>query len=280
MELLPDRVASMMSLIGRDQFGKALLGLFDPDLEITHCAAYERSDGHRPPRVIVAAGLSADADTMSGQLARQWMDSDYTIDPLLADIEERAREVPDVHYLDVRSAPGCVGVRARIIEQYYDRLGIGEEATYSVREGAKVISVSLFKRKGSAPFSAGAKASLGRLSSLMLKSAERHAQLLPVPKPAAPAEGIAPAGQEPEWAQTRADKFAKLRSALLMDASHLTMREAEVCAYIVMGYTVFAISLLLGISPNTVATHRKRAYSKLGLSSQTELFNVCLKYCA
>lgn len=280
MELQPDRVASMMSLIGRDQFGKALLGLFDPDLEITHCAAYERSEASAPPRVIVAAGLSADADTTSSELARQWMSRDYSIDPLLVDIEERARDVPDVHYIDVRSAPGRVGVRARIIEQYYDRLGIGEEATYSVRDGRKVVSVSLFKRAGSAPFSAAAKASLGRLSSLMLKSAERHAQLLPSVEPSVPEVAAVSVGQEPEWAQTRADKFAKLRSALLMDASHLTMREAEVCAYIVMGYTVFAISLLLGISPNTVATHRKRAYSKLGLSSQTELFNVCLKYCA
>ncbi|WP_407671862.1 helix-turn-helix transcriptional regulator [Paraburkholderia acidiphila] len=39
------------------------------------------------------------------------------------------------------------------------------------------------------------------------------------------------------------------------------------------------ISLILGISLNTVATHRKRAYAKLCLSSRTELFNVCLKYC-
>lgn len=96
-----------------------------------------------------------------------------------------------------------------------------------------------------------------------------------------PAPAAAEGGRDqPDWTQTRGEKFAHLRTALLKDEGHLTLREAEICAYIVMGYTVFAISLLLGISPNTVATHRKRAYSKLGLSSQTELFNVCLKYCA
>lgn len=282
MELLPDRIASMMSTMGHEGFGRAVLDLFDPELEITHCAAYERATAGQAPRVVVACGPDAQADSVCGELARQWMEQDHCIDPILVDIEHRAREQPDVHYVDVPAAPGCVGVRARMVEQYYDRLGLGQEATYAVREGSRVLSVSLYKRRGSVPFTPAQRDSLGRLSRLMLKSTERHAQLLPRaaarPLDAADA-GATVSPQGPDWAQTRADKFAHLRSALLMDASHLTLREAEICAYIVMGYTVLAISLMLGISANTVATHRKRAYSKLGLSSQTELFNVCLKYC-
>lgn len=283
MELLPDRIASMMSTLGQEGFGRALLDLFDPDMEIVHCAAYERSAPARAPRVVVACGPDAGNDALCDELSRQWMEQDHSIDPILLDIEHRAHSQPDVHYVDVPAAPGCVGVRARMVEQYYDRLGIGQEATYAVRDGGRVVSLSLYKRRGSAPFTSAQRDSLGRLTGLMLKSTERHAQLLPpsaeTRRGASADAAAAPVAQAPDWAHTRADKFAHLRSALLMDASHLTLREAEICAYIVMGYTVLAISLMLGISANTVATHRKRAYSKLGLSSQTELFNVCLKYC-
>jgi DNA-binding NarL/FixJ family response regulator len=40
----------------------------------------------------------------------------------------------------------------------------------------------------------------------------------------------------------------------------------------VLGYTVLGMSLNMRISVNTVATHRKRAYTKLRISSQNELF--------
>ena len=51
--------------------------------------------------------------------------------------------------------------------------------------------------------------------------------------------------------------------------------EAEICAMIVIGHTTQGISLDLGISKNTVITHRRRAYDKLGISSQNELFGKC-----
>lgn len=52
----------------------------------------------------------------------------------------------------------------------------------------------------------------------------------------------------------------------------LTPRELEVCARIVLGYSSLAISLNLGISINTVLTHRRKAYEKLGIGTQSQLF--------
>lgn len=57
----------------------------------------------------------------------------------------------------------------------------------------------------------------------------------------------------------------------------LTPRQTEVCARIVLGYSILAISLELGITQNTVSTLRKRAYSRLGISRQNELFALCLE---
>jgi DNA-binding CsgD family transcriptional regulator len=63
---------------------------------------------------------------------------------------------------------------------------------------------------------------------------------------------------------------------MMQDNQLLTRREAEVCTGIVLGYTILGLSMNLGISVNTVATHRKRAYAKLRISSQNELFTPLL----
>jgi DNA-binding CsgD family transcriptional regulator len=65
---------------------------------------------------------------------------------------------------------------------------------------------------------------------------------------------------------------AHMRQVFLEAPHHLTPREAEVCAGIVLGYSTTTIGLNLQITFNTVATHRKRAYKKLGVSTQNELF--------
>jgi DNA-binding CsgD family transcriptional regulator len=66
--------------------------------------------------------------------------------------------------------------------------------------------------------------------------------------------------------------YRSVCEVLFRSGHGLTPREAEVCASIVLGRKVDGTSRRLNISAHTVATHRKRAYSKLGVSSQNELF--------
>jgi DNA-binding CsgD family transcriptional regulator len=70
----------------------------------------------------------------------------------------------------------------------------------------------------------------------------------------------------------RQNALSHLREVFLAERHGLSPREAEICAHIVLGYSALAISLNLGISVNTVTTHRKRAYGKLRVCSQNELF--------
>ena len=70
----------------------------------------------------------------------------------------------------------------------------------------------------------------------------------------------------------RPSEDEQMRIMLLEHPSGLTEREAEICVLVARGYTSEAISLNLGISPHTVATHRKNAYAKLRISSKVELF--------
>ncbi len=54
----------------------------------------------------------------------------------------------------------------------------------------------------------------------------------------------------------------------------LTPRECEVVKLVLRGYSTKSISHSLGISPGTVKVHRENIYSKLGVSTQAELFNM------
>jgi DNA-binding CsgD family transcriptional regulator len=57
----------------------------------------------------------------------------------------------------------------------------------------------------------------------------------------------------------------------------LTGREREVCRRILLGFSSEAISDALGISLHSTLTYRKRAYEKLGICSQNELFGMVLR---
>jgi len=54
----------------------------------------------------------------------------------------------------------------------------------------------------------------------------------------------------------------------------LPQREVQVCTGIALGMTSEAIASTLGISIHTVLTYRKRAYARMGISSQFELLHL------
>lgn len=60
----------------------------------------------------------------------------------------------------------------------------------------------------------------------------------------------------------------------------LTAREKEVCLRILSGFSSEAIASELGIGLHSVLTYRKRAYDRLGISSQNELFAIALRLMA
>ena len=53
----------------------------------------------------------------------------------------------------------------------------------------------------------------------------------------------------------------------------LTRREREIVGFILKGYSAEATGQVLKISTGTVRIHRRNIYSKLGISSQRELFS-------
>lgn len=63
-------------------------------------------------------------------------------------------------------------------------------------------------------------------------------------------------------------------------ADRLSPREAEVVRLTLQGHSAGSASAFLGITEGTVKVHRHNAYSKLGVSSQAELFSAATRYLA
>jgi DNA-binding CsgD family transcriptional regulator len=61
-------------------------------------------------------------------------------------------------------------------------------------------------------------------------------------------------------------------SPSLAATAKLSLREAQICARIVLGATVEDIAEELNLSLNSVTTYRKRAFSKIGISTHKQLF--------
>jgi DNA-binding CsgD family transcriptional regulator len=113
------------------------------------------------------------------------------------------------------------------------------------------------------------------LSYFAIRALQRHVELRTETSDLYSPAALPHNGDGP-FAQKRA-AFVHMREVFLADCAKLSPREADISAAIVLGYAALAISLNLGITLNTVATHRKRAYRRLGISSQTELFGQYFK---
>lgn len=70
----------------------------------------------------------------------------------------------------------------------------------------------------------------------------------------------------------------RIQEALRRDQNiSLTIRQAEIIAYILRGHSSLSISLNLNISVETVKVHRRNIYNRLRISSQAELFAMIME---
>jgi len=68
--------------------------------------------------------------------------------------------------------------------------------------------------------------------------------------------------------------FTQAEWAKLADALALSPRQAEIVQLLCDGHKNYSVAQALGISPETVRTHVRRLYGKLGVTDRTEL--LCL----
>jgi len=140
----------------------------------------------------------------------------------------------------------------------YVNVGLQQRISLMRSVGDAVYRVNFYKTPGAGLFSPEEMAHIFEASDLVTSLLSKHDSL------AAPSNVLG----------SDVSDFFERRLRLLNRG--LPRREIQVCALIAKGLSSEGIALELGISVNTVLTHRKRSYARLDISSQNELMRLLM----
>jgi DNA-binding CsgD family transcriptional regulator len=140
----------------------------------------------------------------------------------------------------------------------YGRFGIVERVSLIRRVLGRWLLLNVYRDRASGKFDDAALSCLAASAALLVACAGKHVAL-------------AEAGT-----RLRPGTAASFDALLRSFSTRLTERERQVCAHALAGLTVAGIASTLGVKESTVSTLRRRAYAKLGVSSLSSLFALCL----
>ncbi|ONH49551.1 regulatory protein, luxR family [Pseudomonas cedrina] len=260
-----DMVSGLVGHIGRSKFDHQVYDFFNLLAPIDHVTAFTIPPGSAP-KPLIAQGGSQSSSRLAQELSECYVSGSFTEDLCLSTLQEKciALDFPNLQHITPSSIP---------ISQYkkvfYDEPAITNEVSFVKTIDETAYYVSLYRTKQPA-FNKMEMSAINLYAELAINIMRQHHMY----KMAQGLEDTSPKILSPE---ERGHLLSEIREDLEASGD-LSPREADVCAHIILGYSNIAISLRLGISINTAATHRKRSYAKLGISSQSELFTRYLHF--
>lgn len=138
---------------------------------------------------------------------------------------------------------------------------LGAKAALVVRAPGHALYVNLYRGLDRRPFGPGDLAAVERTCDVLAAMIERHFAL----------------ADDAAASDLASVQRVIAGAAVERGGAPLSGREAAVCARIVAGYSAEGIGLDLGVSTHSVVTYRRRAFEKLGVATQKELFSLVLR---
>ncbi|MFJ6321514.1 MULTISPECIES: helix-turn-helix transcriptional regulator [unclassified Rhizobium] len=257
MELLDgiEPVGEMVSLIGAREFGAGFYRIANDLIGIDHCTVFMCANDN--PRTVVAEANCQKTAERVRSLAEIYIREAYVHDPVWGTFDGAPRSDCSTFLLSPTELAD-EGYR----REFYDKPNIKHELALTTIINGDRIYAGFYRENGRPDFSSRSVELLKYCGRTIMQVLHKHAEISLL---------TGAVQTEPKPVSQKA-LLERVRTAIIADNCQLTAREAEICASIVLGYTVLGISMNLGISVNTVATHRKRAYAKLRVCSQNELF--------
>ncbi len=264
MNATMNSLAKLVGEIGNRDFEQQFYHFSRELLNVDQCTVFRFADNQQPECILAEANHSGYRSLVRG-LAQEYASEGYQRDPNLNGPNSL---MAGGNRLIVRCVSPSHVRDIAFRRRFYDEALVRQELAMIASVNDQTLYCSFFRSKDQKDFASEDANQLRELGNFLIQTLGKHAEVtsllqarsVPVPEPAT----LCP--------ERRERMYEDLRSILLKAIGGLTRREAEICASIALGYTTLGISLKLGISINTVATHRKRAYAKLGISSQNELF--------
>jgi DNA-binding CsgD family transcriptional regulator len=237
----------LVDVVGRPAFSSVLFGLAREVLGCEHVTAFSL-DGHCSPRVVLAENTGR--ERLAFAVAKKYTAYYWRLDPANR-VFGRVGAGDDFW---------CVRISSRDIidsayrSHCYNAVGLDHRLSISHVRRGRTYRLNFYSGHGRT-FSEAAAASVFNAADLLMALICRHDA----------ESAVSPVLDRETFAQ-------QLRAV----APELSARELEVAVLIASGLSSHGIALELGISINTVLTYRKRAYTRLDISTQNELMRLLL----
>jgi len=233
--------------IGRPDFPEVLIETLRRQADVGHCMVFALSRAGAAHCLLDAGNIPIGAE-LGAAYAGQFHEADPNRDAMFEGEGGASIMLPAF-------APRMYGVRYRKI--FFQDSGIVDKCATAIWVDDTCFYVNFYRIAAQGRFNDAQRERLRAIAPAIGASVARHFQRSATPD------------------QSLATLFAT--RAPLAD---LTPREREVCRRILEGFSSEAISQALGISVHSTLTYRKRAYGRLGISSQSELFAIVLRLLA
>lgn len=250
--LLLARLVPIVEHMGKPTFGRHYLQFMNEALKVTQCSVLVfREDGPPIPIVLESTG-NEDRFLRS---SRTYVEDGYLTDPM---VQEKWSDDTVVVQRTPKDYPDK-------IKKFFWAENVEYELLFRGLVGGLRISGCLQRPPDRNRFDEQEVTFIRQAFPLFAQIIRKHFELVP--------DVDHYMSSYKQLATKKMDLLLKHFSLFLKkDCAALTAREVEICSHIIVGYSSTAISYQLGISESTVATHRKKIYHKLRISSQNELF--------
>lgn len=251
-----DLIAGLIGSVGTPSFGAAFFAFARSMFGISDCSAFAFA-GSSPPRPIVLEGRDSKRRSVTRSLGSAYAAGGYRDDP-------HARRPFAADSVDVCMIGADELMDAGYRSYFFENHKIARKLAVVSFCGGKRYHVGFYRMESDEAFGEKELANARDLAPIFINALHRQSELC----------GLLPEAHVTDFAEAGGlDATRDHLAAIFVAEGHgLSPREAQICASIVLGYGTVAMSLNLGVSENTISTHRKRAYAKLKISSQNELF--------
>ncbi|MBN8938151.1 MAG: helix-turn-helix transcriptional regulator [Rhizobiales bacterium] len=236
-------LAELVGQIGHSHFDTGLLDLSRSAVGADHVTAFATTAGGG---IRTVAAENGGPRSVARAVAGRYVQHHWRGDPVARLLSERAGEdrrvVVDMDADDVE--------KGDYRRECYAAIHLDHRLTVAECRNGRTMRLNFYRGRG-ADFRDEDIGCVGGMADMLLAMLWRHDEAMAVQ----PADDV--------------EACFKARLARLEPA--LSERERQVCALIGLGVTSEGIGLRLDIGLNTVLTYRKRAYARLGISSQNEL---------
>lgn len=253
-----EHTLALIDSVGEPGFESAYFAVFDDLLGLWSCTAFSFRR-HAPPKCIVAAGPNRQSALRVRNNAKRYVEHGYRDDPNL-----RFVQTLDDSGIEVRSLADAEFHDDSYRSRYFSNASTRDKVFILSAEKDRIIYANFYRGFFQRDFDDEDKNVLRKYARLCISLLRLHVKF------------GKHSSSEVFLDESRVKKTLRYRQVLdLLSKYEISPREAQICAKIVVGGTTQGISDELGISKNTVITHRRRAYEKLGVSNQNELFGKC-----